>query len=163
MGTILGRCGSGAPSHESVEFPRMLYILDTAHMTLWQHGHPLVLAQLERIDIENRAVTMISLTEQIQGWLAAMGRARTEAQVANSLHRLSETINFYRQLQMLAYDALAITEFERLRNDKVRVGTQDLRIASIALSRNATMVTRNLRDFSKVPGLQVVDWSIPSE
>lgn len=141
----------------------MLYILDTDHMTLWQHGHPLVLAQLARISIKNRAVTMISLTEQIQGWLAAMGRARNEAQVANSLLRLSETIHFYRQLQLLAYDALAIAEFEQLRNDKIRVGTQDLRIASIALSRNAIMVTRNLRDFSKVPGLQVVDWSVPRE
>lgn len=137
----------------------MLYILDTDHMTLWQYGHPLVLTQLARIPIENRAVTMISLTEQIQGWLAAMGRARNETQVANSLHRLYETIHFYGQLQVLAYDALAITEFERLRNDKLRVGTQDLRIASIALSRNATMVTRNLRDFSRVSGLQVVDWS----
>lgn len=137
----------------------MLYILDTDHMTLWQHGHPVVLAQLEHIPIESRAVTMISLTEQIQGWLAAMGRARREAQVANSLHRLYQTIHFYQQLQVLAYDTLAITEFERLRDDKLRVGTQDLRIASIALSRNATMVTRNLRDFSRVPGLQVVDWS----
>lgn len=141
----------------------MLYILDTDHMTLWQHGHLLVLAQLERIPIESRAVTMISLTEQIQGWMAAMGRARTEVQVANTLHRLYQTIHFYQQLQVLAYDALAITEFERLHNNKLRVGTQDLRIASIALSRNATMVTRNLRDFSRVPGLQIVDWSAPTE
>jgi tRNA(fMet)-specific endonuclease VapC len=141
----------------------MLYILDTDHMTLWQHGHPLVLAALERTPLTDRAVTLISLTEQIQGWLAAMSRAQGELQVANSLQRLYDTIRFYNLLQVIAYDAAAVSEFERLRSAKVRIGTQDLRIASIALSRNAVIVTRNLRDFNKVPGLQVVDWSAPTE
>ena len=44
---------------------------------------------------------------------------------------------------------------------KIRVGTQDLRIAAIALSLSSTVVTRNFRDFEKVPDLKIVDWSIP--
>ncbi len=35
----------------------------------------------------------------------------------------------------------------------------DLRIASIALTTDSTLVSRNLRDFKKVPGLVVEDWT----
>lgn len=68
---------------------------------------------------------------------------------------------FYLTVQVLPYDAAAVAEFSRLRRQKIRVGTQDLRIASIALSKNATVVTRNTRDFVRVPNLKIVDWSVP--
>jgi tRNA(fMet)-specific endonuclease VapC len=42
---------------------------------------------------------------------------------------------------------------------KIRIGTMDLKIASIVKVRDATLFSRNLRDFRKVPGLKVEDWS----
>jgi tRNA(fMet)-specific endonuclease VapC len=42
----------------------------------------------------------------------------------------------------------------------LRIGTQDLRIASIVLANDATLLTRNLKDFEKIPELSMQDWSI---
>jgi len=40
----------------------------------------------------------------------------------------------------------------------VRIGTMDLKIASIALSRDLVLLTRNDQDFIKVPDLKMEDW-----
>ncbi|MFN8490909.1 MAG: type II toxin-antitoxin system VapC family toxin [Caldilineaceae bacterium] len=87
-------------------------------------------------------------------------RARSESNIARNLQRLYETVTFYHSRQVLSYEPAAIFRFEQLRQAKLRIGSQDLRIAAIALCKNATVVTRNLRDFQQVPGLQVIDWSI---
>jgi tRNA(fMet)-specific endonuclease VapC len=42
---------------------------------------------------------------------------------------------------------------------KIRIGTMDLKIAAIALAHGATLLSRNLVDFKKVPGLTVEDWT----
>jgi len=49
---------------------------------------------------------------------------------------------------------------ENLRHQHIRLGTMDLRIASIALSQDAIFFTRNTSDFNKVPNLKVEDWTI---
>ncbi|WP_308189044.1 type II toxin-antitoxin system VapC family toxin [Nostoc mirabile] len=43
---------------------------------------------------------------------------------------------------------------------RIRIGTQDLRITAITLSVNGTLVTRNRKDFEKVPNLRLEDWTI---
>jgi tRNA(fMet)-specific endonuclease VapC len=60
---------------------------------------------------------------------------------------------------IVSYDEKAAAEFERPRQAKIRIGTMDLKIAAIALANNATLLTRNLSDFGKVPDLRAEDWS----
>ncbi|MEH2292429.1 type II toxin-antitoxin system VapC family toxin [Nostoc sp.] len=43
---------------------------------------------------------------------------------------------------------------------RIRIGTQDLRIASITLSMNGILVTRNRKDFEKLPNWRLEDWTI---
>jgi len=62
--------------------------------------------------------------------------------------------------RVLPFDAKASVVFDGLVSKRVRIATMDLRIASIALSQGLTLVTRNFRDFSKVPQLLIEDWTI---
>lgn len=61
---------------------------------------------------------------------------------------------------ILDFTQEAYLEYQELRRQKIRVGTQDLRIAAIALSIDATVGTNNQRDFNQVPGLRLEDWTI---
>ena len=53
-----------------------------------------------------------------------------------------------------------VTRFEQLVRAKLNVKRNDLRIAAIALELGATIVTRNRRDFGRIPGLAIEDWSV---
>jgi tRNA(fMet)-specific endonuclease VapC len=139
----------------------MLYILDTDHVSLVQRGNTHVRANLAQISsVDQRAVTIITVIEQLQGRLAVIHQARSEVEVARGGERLQETLAFYASIHVLPYDTDAQVQFAHLRRRRVRIGTQDWRIAAIALRWHATVVTRNSRDFGQVPGLNIVDWSI---
>ena len=61
--------------------------------------------------------------------------------------------------QVLQYTPEAQQIFANFRSQRVRIGTQDLRIASIAIAHGGTVLTRNRKDFEQVPGLTIEDWS----
>jgi tRNA(fMet)-specific endonuclease VapC len=139
-----------------------LYILDTDHITLLQRNHPAVISRFASVPPEVVAVTVVSAMEQMRGRLAQIHRAKTAPEVVNAFARFQEAVHFYRTVLVLPYDAAAAAQFGRLRQLHThRPGTQDLRIAAIAHSRGATLVTRNRRDFEHIPVLQMEDWSLP--
>jgi tRNA(fMet)-specific endonuclease VapC len=65
----------------------------------------------------------------------------------------------YCRISVLVFDVPAAATFQQLRRMRLRIGTMDLKIAAIVLSREATLLSRNLIDFGRVPGLQVEDWT----
>jgi tRNA(fMet)-specific endonuclease VapC len=142
----------------------MIYILDTDVFTLaelpdspeYLRLHAKVL-QLEADD--KLATTIITYEEQTRGWLAYAAKSRDISHQIKAYERLKRHLRVYLNFDVLDFDEVAGNEFERLRASKLRIGAADLKIASIALSQNATLLTRNLRDFSKVPGIRVEDWT----
>jgi tRNA(fMet)-specific endonuclease VapC len=73
--------------------------------------------------------------------------------------RLKTQLRNYSSIIVLDFDETAATIVQSLKQAKIRVGTQDLKIAGISLAHAATLLSCNLRDFGKVPGLQVEDWT----
>ena len=140
----------------------MLYILDTDHLSLLQRNNQIVLKNLTAVPVSQRATTVINLEEQTRGPLASIRKAQSEAEAARAFNRLRETFDFFNSIPVLTYEEDAVAEYQRLSTQKLRVGTQDLRIAAIALSHSATVVTRNIGDFGRVQGLLIADWSVIS-
>jgi tRNA(fMet)-specific endonuclease VapC len=137
----------------------MRYLLDTDHISLLQRGQPLIVRRLAVVSAADVAVTIITVDEQLQGRLAVIRRAQTQLDAARGYERLDETIRFYASATVVLYDNAAAIQFDELRRQGVRIGTQDLRIAAIALTQDVTLVTRNIRDFRQVPSLLIEDWS----
>jgi tRNA(fMet)-specific endonuclease VapC len=73
------------------------------------------------------------------------------------------TCFYFRTITVIDLDEQAQTFFTRLRAQRTRIGTLDLRIAAIARSRDATLVTRNRQDFARIPSLNSEDWSWSGE
>lgn len=140
-----------------------MVVLDTDLLTLVQHKRGKAVDRLSfrlgELTDDEIAATIISYEEQMRGWLALLSAARDMAGQVEVYRRLSGHVRFFADIQLLPFDEPAAVEFQRLRAAKVRIGTMDLRIAAIALSRGATLLSRNLADVAKVPGLAVEDWS----
>jgi len=137
-----------------------MYILDTDHVSLLQRE---IGAHAERLrsclsGVE-RITTIITYEEQMRGWLSWIAQAKSLIQQIERYAMLKRMVTSYAKISLLDFDRPAADEFSRLQQLRLRVGTMDLKIAAIALANGATLLSRNIRDFSKVPGLKVEDWS----
>lgn len=139
-----------------------MFVLDTDHMSLLQRGGAegqRIRRRLRSIPPDDVAITVISYEEQTRGWFARLARAATpERQVFD--YGEVKLLRDYCSIAVLDFDNDAVAEFRRLRATKTRVGTMDLKIAAVVLANNAILLTRNMTDFGKVPGLQAEDWSV---
>jgi tRNA(fMet)-specific endonuclease VapC len=96
----------------------------------------------------------------LSGRLAQISGAQNSTSLSNAYQWLSDTVEMLSDFQVLQYDETATQIYQTCKSQKVRIGTQDLRIASIVLAQGGILLTRNLQDFAKVPGLQIQDWSV---
>lgn len=140
-----------------------MFILDTDHVSLWLRGDPSVKANVAE-SAQSVFLTIITVQELFNGWIGRLNETNDAALTIQRYESLWQTIEFIRQFPVLKFDAEAdacyvkvLLENSHLRKKRLR---QDLRIAAIALSQNATIATRNQRDFGQVPGLRTVDWSM---
>lgn len=137
------------------------YILDTDHVTLFQHSNSEIAKRAEAIGGSNIFVTTVTLEEQLRGRLAGISRAATKPQqLSIAYENFRRTQLYFCSVNLLNFDDAAYNCYQSLLQQKIRIGTQDLRIAAIALANQAILVTRNQQDFIKVPDLSLEDWTV---
>jgi tRNA(fMet)-specific endonuclease VapC len=144
-----------------------MVVLDTDHVSLLERADSLagqrLRARLRVLDPALRATTIITYEEQTRGWMAYMARAKTVSQEIAAYAKLRNHLRNYRNIHILDFDERAGVEYQRLRESRIRIGAMDLKIAAIVLTHDATLLSKNLSDFRKVPGLKVADWTIAGE
>ncbi|MEA2230716.1 MAG: tRNA(fMet)-specific endonuclease VapC [Solirubrobacteraceae bacterium] len=113
-----------------------------------------LIRRLARTPATEQCTTAITLGELLYG-VARRGSSALAERVQNLIQSAGP---------VLAFDEPAAQQYGRVRasleRDGRRLAEPDLRIAAIALSRDATLVTANVRHFARVPGLCVENWLI---
>ena len=135
------------------------YILDTDTVTHQQMGRESVLRRLTSVSPDLVFTTVVTLREQVRGRLAAVDQASEGEDLLLAYDRLLATVRYFAQVNVLSFSPAAAATLQKLRDQRIRIGTQDLRIAAIVLAVGGTLVTSNRRDFEKVPGLTIEDWN----
>lgn len=140
----------------------MIYILDTDHVSLFLQSNQAVVSRVALVAL-NLAVTIITVQEAFNGWVVKIN-ARSESENLVRLYtQLWTTQEFFKGVRILNFDTTADNCYDRLLREYPQLNKKrilkDLRIASIALSVNAVMVTRNQKDFSQIPDLRLEDWT----
>lgn len=142
----------------------MRYLLDTDHISFLQRrsGQEFtrLIIRMEQHSQVDFDLSIVSFHEQVLGAHNFINRARINIDVMRGYTLLLEILQGFSSAPVLPYEAEAVAIFDELRRQKVRVSTMNLRISAIALSHNLIVLTRNVSDFSKVPGLMKEDWTV---
>jgi len=137
-----------------------LYVLDTDILTLLLSGDPVVRQRAAEHDPAELAITVISVEEQLTGWYTALRRAKRRDVLARVYEALAATTRALSGLCILSFPEPAIQRYEQLEGQRLNVGKMDLRIAAITLEHSGIVVTRNVRDFQRIPGLTLENWAV---
>lgn len=136
-----------------------LHILDTDTASHLQRGRASVIERAEELSREQICLTVITQIEMREGRYQGIRGAANKEQLLRAWQLLQDTETFLSRFIILPLDEAAATVFERLVKMKLgKISRHDLLIACIALSRNATLVPHNVKDFKRVPNLRIEDW-----
>ena len=139
-----------------------IYLFDTDHLSLIQRNGPdgkRILARLAASPESKVGVTIITYEEQASGRFSVLSRAKTIDQQIFAYDRLRQLVIDYQSVAIVEFDRASALEHQRLRQVYPRLGNMDLKIAAIALTCDATLLTRNYSDFGKITELRIEDWS----
>lgn len=137
-----------------------MLVLDTDHLSAFDRSN-VAGANLRnrlRADTRVKCITIATVDEQMRGWMARVAAARTPEALIPPYALLKRRVEAFAAWRILPWDNSAVAEFVPLKSRKIRISTMDMRIACIVLANGATLLSRNIRDFERVPNLRVENW-----
>ena len=135
----------------------MAYLLDTDSASLAFGSNERLRARIRQTPGVH--LSSIAAEERVRGVFNVIQKNRDTPGLPAAhvfLVRLLSDISGY---AIHPYDELAARVFASFPASVRRIGTQDCRIAASAIAASWIVVTANLKDFSRIPGVQFEDWS----
>lgn len=137
-----------------------MIVLETDHVSVLKYRDSArcarLVAKLALVPDEPVAVAVITIEEQMRGWIASIAKERQARRQITAYRELAGLFDFFAEYDILPFDERAADIFDGF--GRIRIGTMDRKIAAIALANNALLLTANKRDFGQIPGLRFENW-----
>ena len=142
----------------------MKYLLDTDHLSILQRqaGQDYInlSTRMAGYSLTDFGVSTVTFHEQMLGSHTYINRARNLNDMVKGYEMMTRLVRDFKLLPLVSFDAGAATALSQLQSQRIQLGKMDARIAAISLYRGLILLTRNRRDFGKVPDLSIEDWTV---
>ncbi len=131
----------------------MKLLLDTNIVSYWMRADKKILRRLKALKPCDLYISTVTLAEILYGIAKSPVRKK---------ERRNKIETICSQLELLPFDRLAAEKYAAIRTGREKKGIpiseRDMQIASIALANNMGVVTHNVKEFERIPGLEMEDW-----
>ncbi|MEZ6141026.1 MAG: type II toxin-antitoxin system VapC family toxin [Zavarzinella sp.] len=137
-----------------------MIIFDTDIFTHFAYGNEKVREKIRKFADQEFGVSIITRVEILRGRGESLLKAATEDELAKAAMRFQQSEELLGAFISVGFDEKSIQHFGNLKKQKnlKKMGRADMLIACIALAHRSILVSRNVRDFKEVEGLQVENW-----
>lgn len=138
-----------------------MILLDSDHLSVLRYrtsGRAVRLSErLDAAAVEHLiGTTVVNVEESMRGWMASIAKERSPLRQVGPYRELAELFNFYSSLAIAPFNEPAVERFQTY--SRVKIGVSDRKIAAVAVTQSALLLTANRRDFEQIPGLRFENW-----
>ncbi len=138
-----------------------MYLLDTDTYSNLLRRNPVVLRRVSQTPPGSVCLCAVTPEEMLRARLDAIhqARAKQEQRLPVTYDYLMDLVRELNRVSILRYDDDAVQIFRAFPAAVKRAGSQDCRIAAVALANNLTVITSNTRHFAQI-GVATEDWTL---
>jgi tRNA(fMet)-specific endonuclease VapC len=135
-------------------------LLDTDHASILKYRdserYNRLVARLATVVDETIGVTIITVEEQMRGWLASIAKERQPRRQVGPYSELARLFDYFSEFEIALFSDAAADQFTNF--NRIRIGASDRKIAAIAIVNSALLLTANRKGFEIIPGLRFENW-----
>ena len=98
-----------------------MYVFDTDHFSLLRHGHKEIVKRLTAIPVDELAITVVTVEEQLSGWYTQIRKARGAEKLTRAYDGLWQTVDAIKQVRVLPFSRPAVDRYLKLRKSLPRL------------------------------------------